>query len=177
MRPAKNNIVLIDCWQHLRHPLEVYAKENIQKFLCQIEGHPDWQVYVWNADRPMDTKIGSFLKNGNFNVALEFSDPMQLYHGLQSDVRYFYCGFHANLCLFYNTVGIDKYLQIADKTRSEFWVVSDCTMALDITQKPCKPDDLPWYNTAQFDENLVLTSNYRNQILKSHSILSTHIET
>ena len=151
-------------------------------FLRQIEGHLDWQVYVWNGGTPFDTEVESLLKNGNFNVALEFNDPVQLYNAcLQSDVRYFYCGFHANMCLFYNTVGIEKYLQIANKPQCEFWVVSDCTIALDVTErsnpKPCKTDDLPWYNPTQLDENLVLTLNYRNQIIKSHSILSTHIKT
>jgi len=176
MLPAKNNIILIDCWQHLTHPLEVYAKENLKKFLQRIEGAQDWQVYVWNSGQPFDVQIDLLLKNGNFKIALELDDPIQIYNTchLKSSVRYFYCGFHANHCLFYNTIGIEKYLQIANKSQCEFWIVSDTTMGLD--PGPCKTTNLSWYNPTQIEENMCLVLNYRNQIIKSRSIESTTIQ-
>jgi hypothetical protein len=179
MLPAKNNIILIDCWEDLTHPLEILAKQNLQNFLRRIEGLSDWHVYVWNGNQTFDSQIESLIKNGKFKAKLEFDDPLQIYNTwhLASPVRYFFCGFHTNLCVFYNTVGIEKYLQIANKSQCKFWIVSDATMSLDLADhnRPCKTVDIPWYNPTQLSDTDAVILNYRNQIIELHSIESTNI--
>jgi hypothetical protein len=145
MPPSKNNIVLIDCWDHLNHSLELAAKQNILSLLQAVEHNPDWNIYTWNGNELMDQKILAQLKSGNFNLNLDFTDPLTLFnvHHLNSKIAYFFCGFHANHCVFYNTVGIEKYFQIADTDKSTFWVIEDATVALDFDNGPCSVKDLP----------------------------------
>ena len=161
--------------------MELVAKKNLLEFLGRIEGQPDWQIYTHRGPFEFDVVIGDFIKNGKFNVAFDYSNPLTLYHTrrLQSNVRYFFCGFHANFCLFDSRLGIEKYLQLADKNKSQFWIVSDCTVGLDAKKEidpECQTPDIPWYNIKQLDENLALTLNYRNHIIKEHSIDSNVID-
>lgn len=170
MKPAPNNIVIIDCWDHLTHDLELAAKQKISEVLKKIEGRPDWNIYVWNGKSPLDRIIAAQLHTGQFNKVLDFDDPLVLYniHHHDIPVRYFFCGFHANFCVFFNTIGIDKYLQIADSTKSEFWVLADATAALD-RMGPCTVDQISWYNSGEMEENTALILNYRNALLQWHA--------
>lgn len=169
---------MIDCWHHLQDPLELAAKKQIHNLLDLIQGRETWQIYVWNGQEPMDQSIARQLIDGNFSVALDFDDPLTLYNCYLFDglSRYYYCGFHTNQCLFYNTVGIEKYLQIADKSRSQFWIVQDATVAMTLEYDLCRPQDIPWYSPTQGDESTINLMNYRNHIISTSMIESKDIQ-
>jgi hypothetical protein len=170
MLPTQNNLIIIDCWDHLTHDLEIAAKHKIRSLLSQIESKQNWNVYVWNGVQTPDQQIYTQLVSGDFNLSFDFSDPLTLFNGyhMKSPVSYYFCGFHANHCIFYNTVGVEKYFQIADTTRSRFWIINDATVALD-RGKACQVDDLPWYNADQIDECQANILNYRKYILQNQS--------
>ena len=176
MKARANNLILIDCWQHLHHPMELLAKQKIQNFLARIEGKKDWKIYVWSSDLPLDSKIYNQLTKGDFDVAFEFQDPLLIYDTwyLDHDVRYWFCGFHTNACLFYNTIGIEKYMQIANKIKSQFWILSDATVAPNDRQ-PCTPDNIPWYIPSDTDLDNAIIMNYRNHVIRTNSIRSDDV--
>lgn len=182
MRPNHNNLIIIDCWEHLNHALEHNAKCKLNKFLSRIEGCPDWNVYAHSGRHVMDPMISMQLQNGNFYVDLHCDNPYECFNTdhVRDFTKYFFCGFHANMCIFYKPIGIENYWQLADQQTSDFNILSDLTAGIAIenhVERVCPTLDIPFMTAKDWIESEVQKFNYRNQTIKMHAILSTEVNT
>jgi hypothetical protein len=178
-----NNLIIIDCWEHLHHPLETAAKSKIADFLRRIEGLSHWHVYVHNGKHAMDTDIADILEKGDFSVKFDCDDPLVCYNNNGKNKvnrRFFYSGFHANWCLFYKPIGIENYWQIADTRLSSMHILSDLTVGYleNYHFKQLYPTlEIPFITAKHDTEGSINRFNYRNHVIRQCSMLSSQVDT
>jgi hypothetical protein len=176
-----NVLILIDVWQRLQSPEELAIKHNICKFLEQIKNNNQWIVYHNHSGSQLDTNVRDALDQCN-NV--EINNPLIVYDNHDKFINYFYGGFHANVCLFSNNIGINKLMQVATMNNCNWNIVSELTIGLEVLRedapiperdRPCAIKKLP-YRPGAFSysnqENTVLLENYKLAIL-NNKLVST----
>ena len=102
-----NIIVIIDCWNHLIHPLEQEVKKNILKFL---DKNRDYFIINGCYQSPCDVGLLNYLDKNNdrlLKVDIEDCDWSTKYQW----TSYTICGFHSLQCLIYRPLGLYEIMK------------------------------------------------------------------
>jgi hypothetical protein len=189
---TENILVLIDVWAHLNSPLEQAKKINICKFLKKIQGRANWKIYHHHSSRSVDsTVLDCLIKAKAINTV--DTDPI-FKTNKNRYINYYFAGFHANICAFYSSIGINKLLQIADPIKYDFKIIDDLTCASrtlyheqDIKDQSLENiinaesidiSELNYYTESEINdlsEEFVVLQNLIINIVKSNLILSDQI--
>tara|TARA_R110000782_G_scaffold131474_1_gene223286 strand:- start:837 stop:1325 length:489 start_codon:yes stop_codon:yes gene_type:complete len=155
-----NILILMDPWESANSPIERSCKQNIIQFISSITDN--WLIYYWDTDLPIDYEISAILELKS--NATHSNNAVEVYD-LRPNATYFFAGFHANHCLFYNCIGIDKLLEFHPKAK--FFVLNDLTCGLNLhNDMPVCIEDIVASNNLQ---------RYRKQMLLQHMIHSSTI--
>ena len=138
MTKIRNSLILLDLWEHCNSNIEEQAKVKICNFLSKIKTLNYWRIFYYNTDKQTDKKILPHLEECN---ALLTNDPFLIYENLIENKEWFYfAGFHTNMCLLYNHIGIEALHKIGDsRFHTSYNVIEDCTVALDEQHNPISP--------------------------------------
>jgi len=155
-----NYLILIDTWKDLNSSIEVEKKKNICNLL-QLHGSKFKTYYFYNLT-DIDPTIYSYI---NKNNGVFTDNPHDVYENLGRNDWFYFAGFHTNHCIFYNHIGIDALLSVADDHfKKRFNILGDCTAGTcSLTRKAIEPMD------CLYDPE---TENYRKEIVKKHTINS-----
>ena len=173
MPGGPNNILcLIDTWAHLNTSIEQNTKKSICNFLQKISSD-EWLVYLWSGSSyECDLHILKALSNTNY---IETNNSVEVFKPVPAYFTYYYAGFHTNLCIFNNEIGISKFLQF--NKENKFYIIEDLTCGLLPDDTPCAVKDLQYLNAGNctFEEQELILQNLHLKIIKDNTIWSNDI--
>lgn len=180
-----NVLILVDVWEHVKGELGNAVKQNICSFLMTIKDKPNWFVYHNHSSNDVDPVVLDCILKCN---SCEIDDPLKVYN-VVTPVNYYYGGFHANVCMFDNPIGINKLFQIATSELYNFNIVQELTCMIDLTQRIVNKDgsitnNVPvsniQYQSGNFShsqhESLIINENIRRHLIKSTLVSIDNIQ-
>lgn len=174
----KKYLILIDIWENLTDPIEIEIKENIIKFIDLIDNKPDWHIYWYVGSTEVDRKIKKRLDS--FKNSTETNNPLLIYNTNENSTTFYYGGFHTQYCVFFNTIGIEKLLQISKLENRDWFILEELTASIIPTSNKDivkKLKDLYFYNSGNSDllQDEIIIQNYRTELIKLKTVSINNI--